>query len=215
VPGNLDELHVGPRLDLGDQARTEPAPLSLHVEPIDFARAVQLNALWHSTLPCYAGGCIRNQSDLCYAATHGGIVYAVAIWSNPVARHLPQRTWLELRRLAVAPDAPRNTASRMLAVMARLVRRDRPGVLRLVSYHDTGVHTGAIYRAAGGVPTATTRGRQWSTPARRPASQSAGDKQRWELALDEGQGSPCQEVFKGQPRHPAQQAAVTGQGHRG
>jgi hypothetical protein len=44
--------------------------------------------------------------------------------------------------------------------MARFVRRDRPGVVRLISYHDTEGHTGGIYRAAGWVPTARARGRQ-------------------------------------------------------
>ncbi len=158
--------------------------LQLRLYRIDFPLAVALNRLWHSRLPRYGRGFIKNQSDLCYGAEHGGIWYAVAIWSNPVARALPQREWLELRRLAIAPDAPRNTASRMLAVMARLIRTDKPQVNRLISYQDTEAHAGTIYRASGWTATATRKGSEWSCPSRpRPKAQSAADKVRWEKVL--------------------------------
>lgn len=110
--------------------------------------------------------------------------FAVAIWSNPVARNLPQDTWLELRRLAIAPDAPKNTASRMLGVMARLIRKEKPQVERLVSYHDTEVHTGGIYRAAGWTATTVNKDGNWTRPNRnRPKAQSEAAKQRWEKVL--------------------------------
>jgi hypothetical protein len=147
---------------------------------IDHALARRLNALWHSRLP-------RLTSPQCraaYGAECGGLYYAVAVWCRPLARRLPQFEWLELQRLAVAPDAPRNTASRMLAVMARLVRRDFPDVTRLISYQDTAVHTGGIYRAAGWTATTLSRGHEWSRPTRwRPRVQSASPKQRWEKVL--------------------------------
>lgn len=107
---------------------TPTSALQLRVEEIPFPLARELNARWHSRLPRFGAGCIRNMPFLSYAATFAGGVWAVAIWSNPVARLLPQRAWLELRRLAVAPGAPRNTASRMLAVMRRLIRVRRPEV---------------------------------------------------------------------------------------
>jgi hypothetical protein len=137
-------------------------------------------------LPRMGTGFVKKQPFLCYAATFEGLIYAVAIWSNPVARNLPQQEWLELRRLAIAPDAPRNTASRMLAVMARLVRKDRPVVSRLVSYQDREVHTGAIYRAAGWVAALTRRKRKrsWTTPSRpRPDAQALACKERWEKVI--------------------------------
>jgi hypothetical protein len=163
---------------------TPTSALQLTIDTISFAEAKTLNRLWHSRLPRMGTGFIENQPFLCFGAEYGGLWYAAAIWSNPVARNLPQHEWLELRRLAVAPDAPRNTASRMLAVMTRLIRRLRPGVVRLVSYHDTEVHTGGIYRAAGWTATSVNRDGNWNRPGRsRPEAQSVAAKQRWEKAL--------------------------------
>ena len=116
-----------------------------------------------------------------YGATYREEIFAVAIWSNPVARMLPQKEWLELRRLAVGPNAPRNTASRMLAVMTRMIRRSMPQISTLVSYHDTSVHSGAIYRAAGWKLDAITRGKDWRNASRpnRPPAVSLAPKVRW------------------------------------
>lgn len=160
--------------------------LQLRVEAIEFAEAKALNALWHSRLPRMGTGFIKDMPFPCFGAEFDGLLYAAAIWSNPVARLLPQQTWMELRRLAIAPDAPRNTASRMLAVMTRLIRKNRPHLERLVSYQDTAVHTGAIYRVAGWkasqpkLPSNT----QWNMPGRpRPKSQSDAPKQCWDKCL--------------------------------
>ena len=120
----------------------------------------ELNALWHSRLPMIG----NSHGRVYYRAEYGGVVYAVAMWSNPVARLLPQREWIELRRLAIAPDAPKNTASRMLGWMARDIKRRFPEVIRLVSYQDCEVHTGGIYKAAGWVTPENyiSRARGWA-----------------------------------------------------
>jgi hypothetical protein len=158
--------------------------LQLRVEKIGFLEAKKLNALWHSRLPRFGTGFIVNQPFLSFGAEFASLWYAVAIWSNPVARNLPQQTWLELRRLAIAPDAPRNTASRMMSIMTRFIRRELPEIERLVSYHDTEVHSGAIYRAAGWTATTVNRHGNWTRKSRdRPRAQSEAAKQRWELAL--------------------------------
>src|SRR5882672_12442911 len=78
-----------------------------------------LNRQWHSRLPLIG----NSKGRAYYAAEFAGVRYAVAMWSNPVARLLPQQTWLELRRFAVAPDAPKFTASRMLGWMVRDIRQ--------------------------------------------------------------------------------------------
>lgn len=170
-----------PLFHTGQGGSIPTSALQLWLEEIDFARAKQLNRLWHSRLPRFGTGFIKHQPFLSFAATFGGIIYAVAVWSNPVARNLPQQTWLELRRLAIAPDAPRNTASRMLAVMRRLIRGKRPEVERLVSYQDTAVHRGSIYAADGWERTAVNADGTWDRPGRsRPAAQSEAPKQRWE-----------------------------------
>ena len=170
----------------GGGGSSPTSALHLWVDVIDFAEALALNRLWHSRLPRLGTGCIDNQPFLCFGAQAGGLWYAAAVWSNPVARNLPQDTWLELRRLAIAPDAPRNTASRMLRVMVLLVRRMRPEVTRVISYQDIEFHTGAIYRAAGWTPTKVNRDGNWNRPGRsRPKSQSESPKQRWEKVLHE------------------------------
>lgn len=106
--------------------------------------AVNLVALWHSRLP----KCARGPWTNAFHAHHNGITYAVALWNNPSTRCLPSH-WRELRRMACASDAPRNTPSRFLAWMVRWFHVNRPEAEKLISYQDRQVHTGTIYRAAG------------------------------------------------------------------
>lgn len=157
--------------------------LQLCLDGIDIRTARALNRLWHSRLP-RLGNDVSMKAALCFGAEFDERYYAVAVWTHPIARNLPQDNWLELRRLAIAPDAPRNTASRMLGVMARLIRKARPEIERLVSYQDTEVHTGGIYKAAGWVPSVVSPGGEWSVPSRqRQPAQSAAPKQRWEKVI--------------------------------
>lgn len=103
-----------------------------------------LNRQWHSRLPeCQDGHRIY------YHAEYDGIYYAVAMWTNPSAPRLPQREWIELKRFAIAPNAPKNLASRMLGWMSRDIAKRFPEVTTLVSYQDCDVHDGTIYKAAG------------------------------------------------------------------
>jgi hypothetical protein len=106
---------------------------------------VSLNAAWHSRLPKVGA----SQFRAIYGAEYEGVFWAVAAWSNPVARLLPQQKWLELRRLAIGPGSPKNTATRMIAWMTRDIKTRFPEVERLISYQDCTVHTGTIYKAAG------------------------------------------------------------------
>lgn len=173
-----------PLYQVGEGGSIPTSPLHLRLSTIPFRRARELNEAWHSRLPRFGTGCIENQSFLCFGAQHQGLLYGVAIWSNPVARNLPQHTWLELRRLALAPDAPRHTASWMLGLMVRMIRKMRPAVVRLVSYHDTEVHTGTIYKASGWSATTVNKNGNWTRTRRpRPTAQSLAPKQRWELQL--------------------------------
>lgn len=180
--GSIRVMH--PLFQEGQGGSIPTSALEMRVEGIEFDRALELNRLWHSRLPRMGTGFIKNMPFLCYAATFDGIIYAVAIWSNPVARNLPQQDWLELRRLAIAPDAPRFTASWMLGVMRRLIRRDRADTVRLVSYQDLDCHKGTIYAAAGWTPTLETKDGAgvWDRPGRpRPKAQSESGKRRWEM----------------------------------
>jgi hypothetical protein len=184
---------VHPLFHSGGGGSTPTSPLQLHVEPIPFTYARELNGLWHSRLPTIGTGFVDNQPFICFAAIFGGLAYAAAIWSNPVARNLPQDTCLELRRYAIAPDAPPNTASRMLSVMVRLVRRERPWLTLLISYQDEETHAGTIYKASGWEPASRHAGGSWNRPNSRNASgtrrtrpdanRATGPKTRWQLKL--------------------------------
>jgi hypothetical protein len=73
-------------------------------------------------------------------------IVAAALWNNPSARTLPNE-WIELRRMAVGPDAPHCTASMFLQRMVKQLRHY--GHRHFISYQDIAVHTGTIYKAAG------------------------------------------------------------------
>ena len=169
-----------------------PAPAKasdLVVEPFSPALLVRYNAAWHSRLPHVQRGPWR----LAFASHHRYTAFAVAFWHNPSARTLPQ-DWLELRRMAVAPDAPHCTASHMLGQMRRYIRTNLPEVQRLISYQDLDVHTGTIYRAAGWsdawITKARTRDRSGNRRGTRRAYRSDANgrapasaaKVRWEVA---------------------------------
>ncbi len=122
---------------------TPTSALQLWFSEIELDRAKELNRLWHRTLPAFGGGGCR----VCYAAEFAGRFFAVAIWTNPSSPHLPQLTWLQLKRYAIADDAPKNTASRFGGWMTRDVRKRFPEVVTLVSYQDCDEHTGGLYRS--------------------------------------------------------------------
>jgi hypothetical protein len=124
---------------------TPTSPLQLEIVEVNISVARELNELWHSRLPVYP----LKMSTVCFAAVYECVFYAAAIWSNPVHFTLPQHEWLELRRMAIAPDAPKNTASRMLSIMSKAIKRKFPHIIKLISYQDTEVHKGTIYKASG------------------------------------------------------------------
>lgn len=152
----------------------------------DVHLACRLNAVWHSRFPRIDwSNVVRNRHYACYAAHYGGRFYAVAIWSSPIAanRLTDGDRLLELRRMAIAPDAPRFTATRMLSVMRKRIIADFPDVIRLISYQDTEVHSGTIYKAAGWTAAATNTGDSWGVTRERSPDQSRAPKVRWELQL--------------------------------
>lgn len=111
-----------------------------------------LNRCWHSRFPETSRAAVR----VCHGAEFGGLYYAVAIWTNPTSPKLPQLEWLMMSRWAIAPDAPKNTGTRMESWMVRDVRRRFPAVTTLVSYSDADTHDGAIYKACNWIEGETT-----------------------------------------------------------
>jgi hypothetical protein len=143
-----------------------------------------LNERWHSRLPkIHWSNIVRNTHYVCYGFFFKGNPYGVGIWSSPVAqnRFKDGKKIIELRRLALADNCPKNTASRVISVMTKLVQRKFPEIRRLISYQDTEVHKGTIYKASGWKRAKETSFASWSTKNRkRNKDQATGKKIRWE-----------------------------------
>ena len=178
--------------DLMQLFRFEPivppiSPIELVVRECKAQKACDLNAIWHSRFPRIDwSNVVRNKDYICYIAEKDAICYATAIWSSPIAgnRMKGASEILELRRMAIAPDAPRNTASRMLKLMRKDIRRRFPHIRKLISYQDTEVHSGTIYKASGWVAGAESKGVSWQCSSRnRNIDQSTAKKVRWEFKL--------------------------------
>ncbi len=163
------------------------SPLQLHFETCQLSDACNLVRFWHSRLPIIAEGNAKMYPWVAYWATFANRVYATAIWSQPVARMLNGRGWIELRRMAISDLAPKNTASRMLGWMVKDIRKRFPELTKCISYQDTEVHTGTIYKASGWVQTQINRDGGWDRPNRfRKQAQSDAPKLRWEKELRNG-----------------------------
>lgn len=174
-------------LPLGDGGANPTSPLHLRIERIDVHTACRLNERWHSRLPIIKWpNVVRNKRYICFGARYDGDLHAIAIWSSPVAanRLKDGANLLELRRFAIAETAPRNTATRMLAIMRREIKAAFPEIIRLISYQDTEVHRGTIYKAAGWQLSAINQGVSWTNSTRkRSKEQSLAAKARWEIAV--------------------------------
>lgn len=170
----------------GNGGETPTSALQLRIRESGMPRAQELNRLWHSVLPdTHLGNLVGNTHSVAYVAEVGETAYAVAIWTTPIAANRMKDGWtaLELRRLAIADDAPKNTASRMLGIMTRLIRKKWPELTRLVSYQAEKHHAGTIYKAAGWKVTARSDAKTWHEGESRAAQQTDSSKVRWELPL--------------------------------
>jgi hypothetical protein len=167
--------------------RKPDSPIQLEIMECKAQFACKLNAIWHSRFPKIDwSNIVRNKDYVCFIAAHDAVVYAVAIWSSPIASNRMKQgsIALELRRLAIAPDAPKCTASRMLSVMRKKIKKDMPHIKLLISYQDTDVHSGTIYKASGWVASSTSKeGMDWGKTRVRNNAQSTAPKVRWELKV--------------------------------
>lgn len=165
--------------------------LDLRIEEIGMRLARELNTKWHSMLPrTDLGNLLCGTTSVAYGAMHDGNWYAVGIWTQPIIAAMCDGKTIELRRLAISDSAPKNTASRMLSVMSRLVKRKFPAMEKAISYLAVDVHRGTIYRAAGWSvdgEIVAARPQRFSgvnknTRATGPL-QTTSAKQRWQLKL--------------------------------
>jgi len=168
---------------------TPTTPKQMILREIGVKKAMEYNAMWHSRLPVTSyANMIKNKHKIFFGAEYLDHCFASAMWTDPVAanRMSKQHVWLELRRLAIAPDAPKNTATWMIAKMIKTIKKNFPDITRLVSYQDTEVHSGTIYRAANWVEDSVSVFQDWSNTLRkRNTLQSKADKIRWIYDLRE------------------------------
>ena len=105
--------------------------------------AVEFVRKYHSRLSkCQSGPWM-----FAFRAKYKNTTVAVALWNNPSTRSLPNN-WLELRRLACSPNSPHNTCSRFISFMVNFFKNEHKNIEKLISYQDTAVHTGTIYKAS-------------------------------------------------------------------
>ena len=163
------------------------SPKQLEIRECKAQYACELNGLWHSRFPAIDwSNVVRNQDYICFAAYHQAIAVAVAIWSSPIAanRMNEGKSALELRRMAISDKCPKNTASYMIAKMRKTIECKMPHLTLLVSYQDTDVHSGTIYKASGWIAATTAKGQSWTNETRnRNTEQSLAPKTRWEYRL--------------------------------
>lgn len=178
----MSELSVGVQM-IG-------SPRELIYEVVKAKFACEKNAEWHSRLPyIHWSNVVRNTAYVCFGArTVEGEWVAVGIWSSPVAQNRFKygKQMLELRRMAISNGCPKNTATHMLRFMRNWIRDNKESIAMLISYQDTEVHQGTIYKADNWVQAAESKGLAWNTEKRkRNKEQSLAPKIRWEYKLRE------------------------------
>lgn len=160
------------------------SPKQLDVEMINVHKACKLNAEWHSRFPIIKwGNVVRNKRSACFQAHDRDIIYAVAIWSSPVAanRLKDGDKMLELRRMAIAEYAPKNTATFMLSKMREWIFSNFEEIETLISYQDVEAHHGTIYKADNWTQASKSKTPEWNNEKRfRAKAQSNSEKIRWE-----------------------------------
>lgn len=160
------------------------SPTQFVVKEINVHLACRLNKMWHSRLPkIHWSNVVRSKHHVCYGLFFNGTCWAVSIFSSPVSRHLDGNTILELRRYAIKDGAPKNTASWGIGKMTKLIRNNFPNIDKLISYQDTAVHDGTIYKSSNWDAVAHTKFGSWGKSRKRSPDQATGDKIRWEYVI--------------------------------
>lgn len=152
-------------------------------------------ARWHSHHKPTVG------ETFALGAFAGGALVAAGVMGIPVGPELQNGATWEVSRLAVGPDAPRYTASRLLGACGRVM--DEAGITRQVSYTRVD-EAGTCYKAAGWWPAGYVRGREHNTgnratwlPGLHAQSTEQVDRVRWERGAS---AVPACAVFWCQPR---------------
>ena len=168
----------------GDGGETLLSVKDLTLWDIGVDLAMELNDKWHSVLPdTNKGNMLRNKHKAFYAFEFDGRFYAVGMWTDPVAANRLSFTAIELRRLAIADDAPKNTATRMLKLMREDLKKKFPHINKAISYQATEHHRGTIYKADNWIVGATSKHVDWHKKKGVKKAQTNSPKVRWEHFL--------------------------------
>lgn len=180
---SLRSIEVHPLFGSGEGPPESVMDFTLWDISVD--EAMRLNSEWHSVLPdTVKSNLVRNKRTAFYGLEYDGRYYATAIWTDPVAANRLAFEAIELRRLAIADDAPKNTATRMLSLMRKDLKKKFPEIQRAISYQSVDHHHGTIYKADNWMPANRARFVDWTTTTRKRAkAQINSDKIRWERQL--------------------------------
>lgn len=179
-----------PLFQAGGGGSIPTSALQLRFVEVPMVYAQKMNERWHSLLPrTDLGNLLCGSISVAYVAEWEGMYYAIAIYSQPIIRAVAKDgKTLELRRLAICKEAPKNTASRMMAITKKLVKKKYPFLKRIISYLAVDVHSGTIYKAAGWKPVGKVVDarpqRKFGDKNRATGPlQTKSRKQRWEIKL--------------------------------
>jgi hypothetical protein len=85
-----------------------------------------------------------------FRLTMSGRIVGYMTYTYPGAIMQYSQQYLELKRMYVIDEAPRNVESKALSISVRLIRKMFPHITALISYADPARgHQGTIYKAAG------------------------------------------------------------------
>lgn len=132
---------------------------------------------WH-----YSGYC-QPQNMLNFAVWFENRVVGVVQYGVPCGanRMTNGKITLELIRLALCPDCPKNSATRVMSVCEKIIKKVYPRYKYLVSYSDDSRHIGTIYKAGNFKNIGKTEGNDWTNRPGRERSKNLSKtvKTKW------------------------------------
>jgi len=121
----------------------------------------------------------------CLGVWYGDRLVGVLMFGRPSARLEDQEHTVELTRMVLLDECPRNSESRALALAAKWIRGNMPEIRRLIAYADPSRgHRGTVYLAAGWKFVGRTAGGRWARPGRPRRDASTVPKLKFEKVFD-------------------------------
>jgi hypothetical protein len=176
-----DSLMVEPASTTSRDGGSNPTsplqPKDLRVERVSMRRADTYSIENH-----YLHRTAKNSKIALGVFTPQGVMKGVTIWGLPVARLKNAEWYMELRRMYLEDDLPKNSESRILSICARIIYKLFPKVEMLIAYSDLSYgHKGHIYKAAGWLKIDYIKAQEdgsWSHHPRHKRTEH-GDKIKW------------------------------------